>query len=327
MSSEFRHVPVMLEECMQALDLRDGNIYVDCTLGGGGHSREILSRTDGRLIAIDKDEDALHAASQRLAEFGDRVTYVKSDYRDVPYILAQAGVEKVDGVLMDLGVSSYQLDHMERGFSYRGEDAPLDMRMDRSQALTAVEVVNTYDERKLTEILKEYGEEKFAKGIAGNIVRARAIKPLETCGELVEIIYRSIPAAARRTGGHPAKRTFQAIRIEVNGELEHLRQAVVDWSRSLNCGGRIAVITFHSLEDRIVKHAFRDLEIDCICDKRLPVCVCDKVQELEVLTKKPIEASAEELERNSRSQSAKLRVAKKVDGIAKKKKTGIKRGA
>lgn len=320
MSGEFRHVPVMLEECMQALNLGNGKIYVDCTLGGGGHSQEILRRTDGRLIAVDKDEDAIQAASQRLAEFGKRVTYVKSDYCDVPYILEQAGVEKVDGVLMDLGVSSYQLDHMERGFSYRGEDAPLDMRMDRSQELTAAEVVNTYDERKLTEILREYGEEKFARNIAGNIVQARAAKRLETCGELVEIVYRSIPAAARRTGGHPAKRTFQAIRIEVNGELEHLKQAVVDWSRALKPDGRIAVITFHSLEDRIVKHAFRDLEIDCVCDKRLPVCVCGKVQELEVLTKKPIEASAEELERNSRSQSAKLRVAKRVEGTAKKGK-------
>lgn len=320
MSGEFRHVPVMLEECMQALNLGNGKIYVDCTLGGGGHSQEILRRTDGSLIAVDKDEDAIRAASQRLAEFGKRVTYVKSDYCDVPYILEQAGVEKVDGVLMDLGVSSYQLDHMERGFSYRGEDAPLDMRMDRSQELTAAEVVNTYDERKLTEILREYGEEKFARNIAGNIVQARAAKRLETCGELVEIVYRSIPAAARRTGGHPAKRTFQAIRIEVNGELEHLKQAVVDWSRALKPDGRIAVITFHSLEDRIVKHAFRDLEIDCVCDKRLPVCVCGKVQELEVLTKKPIEASAEELERNSRSQSAKLRVAKRVEGTAKKGK-------
>lgn len=320
MSGEFKHIPVMLEECMQALDLRNDKIYVDCTLGGGGHSFEILKRTNARLIAVDKDEDAIAAATERLKEFGNRVTFVRSDYREVTNILVQAGISRVDGVLMDLGVSSYQLDHMERGFSYRGEDAPLDMRMDRSQDLTAYRVVNEYDEKRLAEILRDYGEEKFAKKIAANIVRARAEVPVRTCGDLVQIVYRSIPAAARRTGGHPAKRTFQAIRIEVNGELEHLYQAVVDWSRALNQDGRIAVITFHSLEDRIVKHAFRELEKDCICDKRLPVCVCDKVQELEILTKKPIEASEEELERNSRSQSAKLRVARRVFGTKNKGK-------
>jgi len=304
----------MLGECMELLNLKEGGVYADCTLGGGGHSFEILSRTrTARLLAIDKDSDALSAAKLRLSEFSNRVTYIKSDFTDVPGILAAAGVSQVDGALMDLGVSSYQLDNFGRGFSYRSEDDPLDMRMDREQRFSAYDVVNGYDTDKLSKVLWEYGEEKFSRRIAQNIARARAEKPLETCGELVKIVYESIPAAARRKGGHPAKRTFQAVRIEVNGELENLKNAVTGWAGALKTGGRLAVITFHSLEDRIVKHALRELENDCVCPTGIPVCRCDKYAELKVLTRKPVEPSAEETAANPRAQSAKLRAAEKTE--------------
>ncbi len=309
----FSHTPVLLEQCIQALALKEGATYVDCTLGGGGHSREILERTQSaRLIGVDKDEEALTAAGDVLKGFGERVKLVKSDFSDITAILSEAGVQSVDGVLMDLGVSSWQLDSFQRGFSYRAEDAPLDMRMDRSQALNAHDVVNSYPQERIAKLLREYGEEKFAGRIASNIVRARQAAPLETCGELVKLIYDSIPAPARRTGGHPAKRTFQAIRIEVNGELEMLERAVSGWVQALSPGGRIAVITFHSLEDRIVKHTLRRLESPCICDPRSPLCTCGKKPQIKILTKKPIEADEQELKSNSRSQSAKLRAAERI---------------
>ena len=311
--SAFSHVPVLLEECLTGLDLREGKTYVDCTLGGGGHSLEILRRTKtAKLIGVDKDEDALRAAGERLKEFSDRITLIRRDFKETEAILQEAGVRRVDGVLMDLGVSSFQLDCFERGFSYRAEEAPLDMRMDRRQALTAEIVVNTYDRQQLIRVLREYGEEKFAPRIADFILREREEKPIRTCGELVDLIYRAIPAPARRTGGHPAKRTFMALRIEVNGELANLKEAVRNWTMALNEGGRICVITFHSLEDRIVKHLFKELESDCVCPPGMPVCRCDKMQEIEILTKRPVEPGAEEKEQNPRAESAKLRIAKKV---------------
>lgn len=308
---EFKHVSVLREEALAGLNLAQGKLFVDCTLGGGGHAGEILRRSNARLIGVDKDETALAHCRKALAEYGDRVTFVKSDFTETADILRAAGVDRVDGVLMDLGVSSPQLDDFSRGFSYRAADARLDMRMDRSQALSAYDVVNTYSVADLTRILFAYGEEKFSRRIAENIVAARGVKPVETCGELCDIIYRSIPEAARRHGGHPAKRTFQAIRIEVNGELANLRTAVEHWVRALNRDGRICVITFHSLEDRVVKQTLHELSLDCVCDKRLPVCVCGKVSEVEVLTKKPILPSAAEIQLNPRAESAKLRVARK----------------
>lgn len=310
---EFYHVPVMAEACMQALSPRENGIYVDCTLGGAGHSSLLLSQYPiGKLIAIDKDRDALEASQKRLSPWKDKVTFVKSDFKCVSDVLEHTGVERVDGVLMDLGVSSYQLDNYERGFSYRATDAPLDMRQDAEQALSAFDVVNGYGERDLIRILRDYGEERFAPRIARNILRKREQQVIRTCGELVDIIYASIPAAARRTGGHPAKRTFQAIRIEVNGELLYLKQAINEWIEALNPGGRIAVITFHSLEDRIVKTAFKELENPCTCDPRAPICTCGKVPTVKIITKKPIEANEQELEENPRSQSAKLRIAEKL---------------
>lgn len=309
----FSHIPVMLEECLTGLNLEEGKTYVDCTLGGGGHSSEILRRTrTSKLIGIDKDEDALKAAGQRLKEFSDRVRLIRSDFKETEEILKEAGTEKVDGVLMDLGVSSFQLDCFERGFSYRAEEAPLDMRMDQRQTLTAETVVNTYDRQRLISVLRDYGEEKFAPRIADFMVKERETKPLHTCGELVDLIYRAIPAPARRTGGHPAKRTFMALRIEVNGELANLKEAVRKWTMALNEGGRICVITFHSLEDRIVKHLFKELESDCICPPGMPVCRCNKMQEIEILTKRPIEPSEQEKSNNPRAESAKLRIAKKI---------------
>ena len=309
--SEFRHISVLKEEALQGLKLGDGKVFVDCTVGGGGHSSEILRRCDARLVAVDKDETALSFCRERFSREADRITFVKSDFTETDAILRAAGVDKVDGVLMDLGVSSPQLDDAERGFSYRATDARLDMRMDRDQSLSAYEVVNGYSRQDLTRILFAYGEERFSRRIADNIVSAREKKPVETCGELCDIVYRSIPEAARRQGGHPAKRTFQAIRIEVNGELENLRRAVENWVRALKKGGRIAIITFHSLEDRIVKQTFQYLALDCICDKRLPKCVCGKVSEVEVITKKPVLPSERELAENPRAESAKLRVAEK----------------
>lgn len=310
---EFAHIPVMLNECLEGLNIKAGGTYVDGTVGGAGHSIEIVKRLseNGRLICVDKDEDALKAAGERLAPYKDRVTFIHDDYKNLVNELDSIGVGKVDGILLDLGVSSYQLDNAERGFSYM-KDAPLDMRMDRSQRISAHEVVNGYTESELARILFDYGEEKLARQIARNIVRARSEKPIETTLELAKIAEDTYPAKTRWKFGHPAKRTFQAIRIEVNDELSSLGEAVTAMARRLEKGGRMAVITFHSLEDRIVKSAFKELSLACTCPPDFPVCVCGKVQEVELVNKKPITASEEELENNSRSQSAKLRVIEKL---------------
>lgn len=310
---EFAHIPVMLNECLEGLNIKADGTYVDGTVGGAGHSIEIVKRLseNGRLICVDKDEDALKAAGERLAPYKDRVTFIHDDYKNLVNELDSIGVGKVDGILLDLGVSSYQLDNAERGFSYM-KDAPLDMRMDRSQRISAHEVVNGYTESELARILFDYGEEKLARQIARNIVIARSEKPIETTLELAKIVEDTYPAKTRWKFGHPAKRTFQAIRIEVNDELSSLGEAVTAMARRLEKGGRMAVITFHSLEDRIVKSAFKELSLACTCPPDFPVCVCGKVQEVELVNKKPITASEEELENNSRSQSAKLRVIEKL---------------
>ena len=306
---EFRHKSVLLEESIEALHIRPDGIYVDGTLGGGGHSYEICRRLSdrGRLIGIDQDAAAIAAATKRLEEFKDRVTIVRSNYCDMKKELGKLGITSVDGVILDLGVSSYQLDEAERGFTYR-EDAPLDMRMDQRQTLSAKEVVNDYSEMELYHIIHDYGEERFAKNIAKHIVSARKEKQLETTGELIHVIKAAIPAKARATGGHPAKRTFQAIRIEVNRELYVLDHSLGDMIDLLNDKGRICVITFHSLEDRIVKNKFRESENPCTCPKEFPVCICGKKPKGRVITRKPIVPSEEELEENTRSKSSKLRV-------------------
>ena len=306
---EFRHKSVLLEESIEALHIRPDGIYVDGTLGGGGHSYEICRRLSdrGRLIGIDQDAAAIAAATKRLDEFKDRVTIVRSNYCDMKKELGKLGITSVDGVILDLGVSSYQLDEAERGFTYR-EDAPLDMRMDQRQTLSAKEVVNDYSEMELYHIIRDYGEERFAKNIAKHIVSARKEKQLETTGELIHVIKAAIPAKARATGGHPAKRTFQAIRIEVNRELYVLDHSLGDMIDLLNDKGRICVITFHSLEDRIVKNKFRESENPCTCPKEFPVCICGKKPKGRVITRKPIVPSEEELEENTRSKSSKLRV-------------------
>lgn len=308
----FSHVSVLLNECMDALAIKPDGIYVDGTAGGGGHSFEIARRlTAGKLIAIDQDEAAIAAASARLAPLGERAVVVRNNFCHVDDVLSMLGVEHIDGILLDLGVSSYQLDTPERGFSYMA-DAPLDMRMDGRAEKSACDVVNTYSEYDLRRILFEYGEEKFAGRIAGRIVRARENAPIRTTGELVSIIKDAIPAAAREGGHHPAKRTFQAIRIEVNGELDVIRPALEAAMERLNPGGRMAVITFHSLEDRIVKQTFSDMASGCTCPKSLPVCVCGKKPRVKVITRKPILPTREEEEINPRSRSAKLRVAEKL---------------
>lgn len=303
----------MLEECMQGLNLKDGGVYFDGTVGGAGHSFEILKRTapTGRLIATDLDDDAILAAERRLSVFGDRFKIYKSDYKDFEKVLTEAGVESLDGAILDFGVSSFQLDTEERGFSYMKPNAPLDMRMNRGQSLTAEILINEYSQNDIAKILKEYGEEKFASTIAANVVKARTRNRITTCGELVEIIESSIPKKFQQNGP-AARKSFQAIRIAVNGELKGLYECVTGLTRRLKKGGRIVILTFHSLEDRIVKQAFRYLETDCICDKNLPVCVCGKVQEVEVITKKPIIASVKEMALNSRSKCAKLRIAEKI---------------
>lgn len=310
---EFSHVPVMLNECLDGLKIKSDGIYVDGTVGGAGHSIEIVKKLGegGRLIAVDRDSDALEAASKRLAPYKDKVTFVHDDYKNLISELDSLGVGEVDGILLDLGVSSYQLDNAERGFSYM-KDAPLDMRMDREQPLSAYDVVNGYDEREIANILFDYGEEKLARVIARNIVAKRAQKPIETTLELAKIVEDSYPAKTRWKFGHPAKRTFQAIRIAVNGELNALDEAITAMARRLKKGGRMAVITFHSLEDRIVKSAFRELNLACTCPPDFPVCVCDKVQEVELVNKKPIVASDEEMKNNPRSQSAKLRIVERI---------------
>ncbi|WP_338729090.1 16S rRNA (cytosine(1402)-N(4))-methyltransferase RsmH [Clostridium perfringens] len=309
---EFKHVSVLLDECINALNIKEDGIYVDCTLGGAGHSSEIVKRlsSDGRLIGFDQDKDALKAAGERLKDYKN-VTYVHSNFYAIYYVLTDLGIDGVDGILMDLGVSSYQLDNGERGFSYM-QDAPLDMRMNRENEFSAYEIVNTYSEEELYRIIKEYGEEKFAKRIASFIVKNREEKNIETTLELVEIIKAAIPAKARREGPHPAKRTFQAIRIEVNKELEIISKTILDGVKKLNKGGRMAIITFHSLEDRIVKNTFKELANPCTCPSEFPVCVCNRKPEVKLISRKPIEASKEELEFNPRSRSAKLRIIEKL---------------
>ncbi|MDD7676415.1 MAG: 16S rRNA (cytosine(1402)-N(4))-methyltransferase RsmH [Eubacteriales bacterium] len=308
----FSHKPVMFEECMQALDLKPDGVYVDGTAGGGGHSYGIASRlTSGRLIAIDQDSAAIEAAGARLAQFGSRVTLVRDNFRNLSAILDGLEIHHIDGILLDLGVSSYQLDTAERGFSYNA-DAPLDMKMDRRKSLSAYNVVNEYSADRLRRILYDYGEERFAPRIAAAIVAQRQKAPIETTGQLVDIIKSAIPAAARDGGHHPAKRSFQAIRIEVNGELDVIEPALRAAVSRLNPGGRAAVITFHSLEDRIVKQTFASLASGCTCPKDFPVCVCGKRPTVRLVGGKPIQPGKQELEQNPRSRSAKLRVAQKL---------------
>lgn len=309
---EFKHISVLLNECLEGLNIKENGTYVDCTLGGAGHSSHILERlsSEGTLIGIDQDNDALRAAKEKLRDYSN-VKFVHNNFYNIDSILTSLNIPKVDGILMDLGVSSYQLDEGERGFSYM-KDAPLDMRMDRDREFSAYEVVNTYSEEDLYRIIRDYGEEKFAKKIAKFILDKRADKPIETTLELVDIIKAAIPAKARREGPHPAKRTFQAIRIEVNGELAILNKAIEDGVEHLNKGGRMAIITFHSLEDRIVKLKYRELANPCTCPKEFPVCICGKKPLVKIISRKAIEPSKEEVEQNPRSRSAKLRILEKL---------------
>ena len=309
---DFKHLPVMYNECIESLNLKSNGIYFDGTLGGGGHSMGILSGSapNGFLIATDRDADAIDAASKRLKDFHNRLKIVKDNFKNFTKVLDDLEVLNIDGAILDLGVSSYQLDNRERGFAYMSRDVKLDMRMDRSSPLSAYEIVNNYDESKLKYIISTYGEEKFAGTIAKNIVLKRADKPIETTGELVDICDISIPYKFKRDT-HPAKKTFQAIRIAVNEELDGLDTALKDIIKRLNKGGRLAVITFHSLEDRIVKTVFKELQTGCICDKRYP-CVCGKQAIIKEVNKKPITATEEECLNNSRSKCAKLRVVEKI---------------
>ena len=312
MTGEFSHIPVMLGECIDALCIKPDGIYVDGTLGGGGHSEEIAKRlTTGKLICIDRDSDAIAAASKRLAPYSDKITFVCDNFANIKSILENLGIDGIDGMLLDLGVSSYQLDTAERGFSYN-LDAPLDMRMDRTSPLSAYDVVNSYGEDEIKRILYEYGEEPNAARIARAIVSARAEKPVNTTFELVEIIKSVTPKRALLAGHHPAKQSFQAIRIEVNGELSIISPAIEDAVCVLRGGGKIAVITFHSLEDRAVKQVFARLEKGCICPPDFPVCTCGRKPQLRIITRKPLLPTEEELIQNRRSHSAKLRVAEKI---------------
>ncbi len=309
----FSHKSVLLFECIDALNIRDGYTYIDATAGGGGHSLEIAKRMgkNSRLICFDRDENAIAAATERLRDYLDRVTFVNDNFSSIEGVIAKYGIDNLGGVLADLGCSSHQFDTPERGFSYM-HDAPLDMRMDRSAPLSAYEVVNGYSEAELKKIIYDYGEERFAPRIASAICTARANKPIETTHQLSEIIKSAIPAAARKDGPHPAKRTFQAIRIEVNGELDAIKPLIDTATHALAPGGRIAIISFHSLEDRIVKQSYKAHTVGCTCPKDFPVCICGKKPLLKELTKKPILPSDEELEANPRARSAKLRVAQKI---------------
>lgn len=307
---EFNHISVLLEETIEGLNIKSDGIYLDGTLGGGGHSKEIVKRLDnGKLIGIDQDSDALREAKENLKEYKDKVIIKKSNFKNFDKILDDLSIKNIDGFLVDLGVSSFQLDEGSRGFSYH-KDYPLDMRMDREKELTAYKVVNEYSQEELANIIYLYGEEKWAKRIAEFIVKERINSPIKTTFDLVEVLKKAIPKSAREDK-HPAIKTFQAIRIEVNNELNILEDTIHRVVGRLNKGGRIAVITFHSLEDRIIKNVFRDLEKDCICDPRAPICTCDKVSEIKIITRKPIVASKEEIENNKRSRSAKLRIAEK----------------
>lgn len=312
---EFKHKSVLLRETIEYLNIRPDGVYVDGTLGGGGHAYEVCKRLSkrGRFIGIDQDEDAIKAATRRLSEFEDKIQIIRSNYCDMQEVLADIGVARADGIVLDLGVSSYQLDDPTRGFTYRAEDAPLDMRMDKRQDFTAKEIVNTYSEQELYRIIRDYGEDKFAKNIAKHIVLARQVKEIETTGELTEIIRAAIPAKIRMNGGHPSKRTFQAIRIELNRELELLQESLEGMIHLLNPGGRICIITFHSLEDRIVKNIYKKSENPCTCPSDFPVCVCGRKPLGRVVTRRPIVPSEEEIDYNPRSKSAKLRVFERIE--------------
>lgn len=310
--ADFKHTSVLLDESIAALNIKKDGIYVDCTTGGGGHSFEIAKRLEnGRLICIDRDSDAIAAAKERLAPFSDKITYVKNNFSNIDNILDELGIDKIDGALADLGVSSYQFDTAERGFSYK-LDAPLDMRMDVSSPLSARDVVNTYSEEDLRRVIYEYGEDNFAPAIAKAIVKAREASQIMTTAELSEIVKGAYPPKLREVGHHPAKKTFQAIRIEVNGEIDVIEPTVKKIISKLGVGGRIAVITFHSLEDRAVKNAFAELSRGCTCPPSFPVCVCGNKPKIKIITKKPILPTESEIEQNRRSHSAKLRVAEKV---------------
>lgn len=311
----FEHKSVLLFETIEGLKIKSDGIYVDGTLGGGGHSAEIAARlgSGGRLIGIDQDEAAIEAAGRRLSQFGDQVTIIRDNYQNTREALLALGITGIDGMVLDLGVSSYQLDTQERGFSYRF-DTPLDMRMDQRQVKSARDILNEYSETELYRVIRDYGEEKFAKNIARHIVKARAEKPIETTGELNEIIRSAIPARMRAEGGHPSKRTFQAIRIECNRELEVLKESIGELIDLLNPGGRLCIITFHSLEDRIVKTEFRQAQNPCTCPPEFPVCVCGRTSKGKVITSKPILPGEEEQKENSRSKSAKLRIFEKISG-------------
>ncbi|MCI8922511.1 MAG: 16S rRNA (cytosine(1402)-N(4))-methyltransferase RsmH [Lachnospiraceae bacterium] len=311
----FEHKSVLLWETIEGLKIKSDGVYVDGTLGGGGHSAEIVARLHGggRLIGIDQDEAAIEAAGRKLSGFGEKVLVVRDNYRNTKTVLARLGISGIDGMMLDLGVSSYQLDTKERGFSYR-YDTPLDMRMDMRQNFSARDIINGYSEMELYRVIRDYGEDKFAKNIAKHIVKAREKKPIETTGELNEIIRAAIPAKMRVEGGHPSKRTFQAIRIECNRELEVLKESIEELIELLKPGGRLCIITFHSLEDRIVKTAFKTAQNPCICPPGFPVCVCGRKSKGKVVTGKPILPGEEELKENTRSKSAKLRIFEKVSG-------------
>lgn len=310
---EFKHTSVLLNETIDALQIKPGGVYLDGTLGGGGHAYEVCKRLneEGRFFGIDQDADAIDAAGKRLEEFGDKVTIIRNNYCNAKEALKAYGVDKVDGILLDLGVSSYQLDNADRGFSYK-YDTALDMRMDQRQKLTARDIVNNYDEMDLYRIIRDYGEDQFAKNIAKHIVQTRQEKPIETTFELNEIIKAAIPAKMRAVGGHPSKRTFQAIRIECNQELEVLQNALEDMLGLLNPMGRLCIITFHSLEDRIVKNFYREMENPCKCPAEFPICVCGKIPYGKAVPRKAILPSEEELEQNTRAKSAKLRVFERM---------------
>ena len=309
----FKHQSVLLDETIENLNIQPEGIYVDGTLGGGGHAFHVCSRLNekGRFIGIDQDAAAIEAAGKRLSPFEDKVTIVRSNYSDMKQVLTDLGISRVNGIVLDLGVSSYQLDTVERGFTYR-ENAPLDMRMDQRQEKTARDIVNGYSEMELYGIIRDYGEDKFAKNIAKHIVRAREEKPIETTDELTEVIKAAIPMKFRVVGGHPAKRTFQAIRIELNHELDVLKNHLNEMVELLDTNGRICIITFHSLEDRIVKNAMAEAAKGCTCPPSFPVCVCGKKPQVRIVTRKPIVSGEEELERNPRARSAKLRICEKL---------------